>query len=233
MEHLLNVVPHCVKDMQIVRIGRGRMNFPATEVDQMLQESLNARTPLLLHAGGDRTIEIVFNAMENHPGNIDWTTKRVRLEHGDGVIRDLLPRAKKLGVVVVQNPSHFVFPELFRQRWGNEYFRFRTLLSAGVALALGSDGPLNPFLNVMFATTHPCRPEEAITRQQAIHAYTYGSAFAEFAEKEKGTISKGKFADLAVLSQDIFNIPAEKLPKTASIFTVIGGEVVYDANILR
>jgi len=108
----------------------------------------------------------------------------------------------------------------------------RSLLAAEIPVALGSDGPLNPFLNIMFATTHPDQPSEAITREQAVIAYTRTSAYAEFAEKDKGTLEPGKLADLAVLSQDIFQVATEELPKTESILTLVGGKIVYDGHIL-
>jgi predicted amidohydrolase YtcJ len=97
---------------------------------------------------------------------------------------------------------------------------------------LGSDGPINPYLNIMLAAIHPINPSEAITREQAVRAYTFGSAFAEFQEKEKGTLTVGKFADLAVLSQNIFQIPMEALPGTTSILTMINGKVVFDSKVL-
>jgi predicted amidohydrolase YtcJ len=109
----------------------------------------------------------------------------------------------------------------------------RSLIEAGIPVALGSDGPMNPFLNIMLATIHPYNPKEAITREQAVCAYTYEAAFAEFAENEKGTIAKGKLADLAVLSQDIFAAPVAELPKTNSVLTIVGGKVVYDAKVLK
>ncbi len=68
---------------------------------------------------------------------------------------------------------------------------------------------------------------------QAVRAYTFGSAFAEFAENEKGTITKGKLADLVVLSQDIFVARAPELSKTNSALTIVGGKIVYDANVLK
>lgn len=103
----------------------------------------------------------------------------------------------------------------------------RSLIEAGIPLALGSDGPINPFLGVMFATNNPVRPEEAITREQAIEAYTRGSAYAESQETEKGTLEPGKLADLAMLSQDIFTCAAGDLPNTESLMTMLGGEIVY------
>ena len=221
------------RDYADLRGWRGRLNFPESEIAAMVQESLDFRQQLLLHCVGDRTVEVVLNALESYGTKVDWRQKRVRIEHGDGLIDDLIPRARRLGVVVVQNPTHFSEPELFYRRWGGGMFPLRTLLEAGIPLALGSDGPLNPYLNLMFASIHPYNPKEVITREQAVRAYTYGSAFAEFAEGEKGTIAKGKLADLVVLSQDIFSVDAPELPKTRSVLTVVGGRVVYDAKVLK
>ena len=85
----------------------------------------------------------------------------------------------------------------------------------------------------MLAAIDPGRPREAITREQAVIAYTQGSAYAEFTEKDKGTLEPGKLADLAVLSQDIFHITLNELPKTESVLTLVGGKVVYDAKVLQ
>ena len=106
------------------------------------------------------------------------------------------------------------------------------LPAAGIPVALGSDGPLNPYLGIMLAAQHPAHPSEAITREQAVIAYTRTAAYAEFAEHDKGTLESGKLADLAVLSQDIFTVPPGDLPKTESILTVVGGKVAYDAGQL-
>src|SRR5204862_91373 len=109
----------------------------------------------------------------------------------------------------------------------------RSLLAAGVPIALGSDGPMNPYLNIMFAVTHPVNPGEALDREQAVLAYTRGSAYAEFAEREKGMLAPGMLADLAVLSQDIFTVPLGELAKTESVLTLVGGKVAYDAGVVK
>jgi predicted amidohydrolase YtcJ len=80
----------------------------------------------------------------------------------------------------------------------------------------------------MFSVTDPTHPSEAITREQAVYAYTVGSAFAEFAEQDKGMIAVGKLADIAVLSQDVFSVPVPELPKTRSVLTIVGGRVAYE-----
>jgi predicted amidohydrolase YtcJ len=82
------------------------------------------------------------------------------------------------------------------------------------------------------AVTYPGKPQEAITREQAVVAYTLTSAYAEFTEKDKGSLEPGKLADLAVLSQDIFEVRAGDLPNTVSVLTLVGGKIVYDGKVL-
>jgi len=213
----------------------GKLNFTESEIAAIVKESLDFNQQLLVHCAGDKPVEMLFNAMEGISAKSDWGQKRVRVEHGDGVIGNLIPRARRLGVIVVQNPSHFTLTKIMPSRYGLDlqFFPLRSLLEARIPVAFGSDGPLNPYLNIMFAVLHPLRPTEALTREQAVEAYTRGSAFAEFAEDEKGTISKGKLADVVVLSQDIFAVPVPDLPKTSSVLTIVGGKIVYDANVLQ
>jgi predicted amidohydrolase YtcJ len=215
---------------------RGSLLFSPASVEAMLRESIANQDPVLFHAVGDRAIDTVLTAMEALDTDGNWRSRRVRIEHGDGLLADLVPRARRLGVIIVQNPTHFD-PKLTSvvDRFGpnHQFFPLRSLLKAGIPLAIGSDGPMNPGLNIMLATIHPARPDEAITRQQAVEAYTRGSAYAEFAEGDKGTIEPGKLADLAVLSQDIFQVPLPELPRTQSVLTLVGGNVVFDAGAIR
>jgi hypothetical protein len=214
--------------------SRGQLNFPDSFVRDALRAAVARDEQSLIHCAGDRCAEAVLAAMEAEPG-IDWAARRVRLEHGDGLLADLMPRAARLGVVVVQNPTHFTLGGLLVERFGpqHRYMPLQSLLRAGVGLALGSDGPMNPFLNIQLASTHPARPEEALTREQALDAYTRGSAFAEHAEREKGTLAPGQLADLAILSQDIFEVPTDELPATTSVLTLVGGQVVHDKGLLE
>jgi predicted amidohydrolase YtcJ len=208
--------------------------FPESEMKAMLRESLENNDPLLLHVSGYGSAARMLEAMESMGGAKVWNGKRIRFEHGDGLFPDLVPRVKELGIVVVQNPVHLNSGSLLG---GGNAFKeaqpLRSLLAAGIPVALGSDGPMNPYLNIMFAVTHENRPSEAITREQAVVAYTLTSAYAEFAEKDKGSLEPGKLADLAVLSQDIFTVPLPDLPKTESVLTMVGGKTVYDAGILQ
>jgi predicted amidohydrolase YtcJ len=206
------------------------LTFPHGEIKAMLQESLKNDDQLLVHVAGYPAAAAMLDAMQTTGGKRVWAGRRLRFEHGDGLFSDLVPRAKVLGIVVVENPSHFdmgLGPHLFQRAQP-----LKSLLDAGIPLALGSDGPMNPFVNMMLACQHPNRPSEAITIEQAVIAYTLTSAYAEFAEKDKGSLEPGKLADLAVLSQDILQISLQDLPKTESVLTMVGGKVVYDAKIL-
>jgi len=213
----------------------GRLDFSTEEIRAAVEHARRDREPLMLHVVGDAAVAAALSALEAAGGPEVWRPLRPRFEHGDGLAPDLVARAAALGVTVVQNPSHFTLPEVMFARFGYEnmagFQPMKSLLAAGVPLALGSDGPPSPFLNILFAVTHPTSRREALTREQAVSAYTRGSAFAEFAEAAKGTLAPGMLADLAVLSQDIFTVEEGRLPETSSALTIIGGRVVYDAPV--
>jgi predicted amidohydrolase YtcJ len=207
------------------------LEFPKAEYQAMLQESIRNNDQLLLHISGNLSAETVLDAIDASGGNKVWDGRRLCFEHGDGIFPDQFARIKQDGIIVVQNPLHLapiVPPGVVAFEKAQP---LKSLLAAGIPLALGSDAPTNPYLDIMFATNPGNRPSEAITREQAVTAYTLTSAYAEFQEKEKGTIEPGKLADIAVLSQDIFSVPVPELPKTESIMTIVGGKIVYEAKV--
>ena len=212
----------------------GRANYTKNEIEKMCREALARHDQLLFHATGDKTVSKLLDLLEEI--KVDWKALRPRIEHGDGIDYkpEMLEKAKKLGVVIVQNPTHFAPMEGFEaKKEPKGVAAFKTLLNKNIPLAIGSDGPFNPYLNILFATTHPLRPSEAISREQAVISYTLTSAYAEMEEQNKGTLTVGKVADLAVLSQNIFKVPLQRLVQTESILTMINGKVVYDAGILK
>ncbi|TDK19430.1 hypothetical protein E2F46_16815 [Luteimonas aestuarii] len=211
----------------------GRLNFDQAQIEALLREILARDDHVLLHVGGDVAAITIMDAMEAIAPPAQWHGRRLRFEHGDGLAPDLLARATSFGIVVVQNPSHFAVPDghpwmsLARER---EFSPLSDLVDAGLPLAFGSDGPPNPWLNLMFAIAPATRPDQALTREQALRAYTGGSAYAEFTEHEKGKLAPGYLADFAVLSQDVLDeaaVPLQALPGTTSLLTVIGGEIAW------
>ena len=212
---------------------RGRMNYSLEEIDTMVRDAAATGRQLLVHVAGDAAAAAVLAAMKKYDDD-KWPSRRVRLEHATGLANDLLPEARRLGVVVVENPSHFMIPGVMAARFGAQrslqFSRARTFYDGRIPFALGSDGPLNPYLNIMFAGIHPGNPNETLSVEQALLAYTRGSAYAEFQANMKGAIAPGMLADLAVLSQDIFAVPPDQLPQTSSVMTIIGGQVVWEAG---
>jgi hypothetical protein len=211
-----------------------QLTFPKAQLAGMLRETLQDQDQLMVHVSSYLPAAAMVDAMQSAGGKQVWAKRRLRFEHGDGLTPDLVPRVKELEIVVVQNPSHLTVenlnPALHSIFENLKVQPLRSLLDAGIPVAFGSDGPTNPYLNIMFATLDPNRPSEAITREQAVIAYTLTSAYAEFAEKDKGSLEPGKLADLAVLSQDIFTVDASDLPKTESLLTMVGGKIVYDGK---
>ena len=209
------------------------LTFSEKEIAAMLQESLKNDDQLIVHVSGYVSAKAILDVMDASGGTAVWGKRRVRFEHGDGIFADLAPRVKAYGIVVVQNPSHLMAVLTPDGNVFAEAQPLKSLIEVGIPVALGSDGPTNPFLNIMFASLHTSRRSEAITREQAVVAYTLTSAYAEFAEKDKGSITAGKLADLAVLSQDIFTVPVPEMPKTESVLTMVGGKTVYDSGALK
>jgi predicted amidohydrolase YtcJ len=218
--------------------GHLQMSLPIKELDAMLRETIRTDDQLIVHVTGYAASAAMLDAMLKAGGERVWAARRVRFEHGDALFPDLIPRVKQLGIVVVEQGTHLdmtgIAPEVMPRIRAEKSQPMRSLLAAGIPLVLSSDqdGQSNPFLEIMLATKHPNHPSEAISREQAVIAYTRTAAYAEFAEKEKGSLAPGKLADLAVLSQDIFTVPSDDLPKTVSVMTIVGGKMIYDAHLL-
>jgi predicted amidohydrolase YtcJ len=214
----------------------GRFYLGFDEVDRLIAQTFRSGEQLLFHTSGDRAADNLFLALFDLNGNRSLRPLRPRLEHGDLIAPYQLKRISGLGIVVVHNPTHS--NSVVPARVGPEFQRIqplRSLLNAGIPIAFGSDGPgagpLNPFLNLQAAVAHPANPYEALTREEAVIAYTAGSAYAEMAEKQKGTLAPGMLADVAVLSQDIFTISLQQFPDVRSVLTMVGGRIVYQSEM--
>ena len=208
----------------------GRSNFSDAQLREILQLALARPSQLALHVVGDAQTDRLLDMMEQLAPAPVWRSKRVRIEHGDGIGHDAFERVAALGLVVIQNPTHLAIPPIAGKVMHEHDIVLKSFGNAGIPLALGSDGgpsEQNPFLNMMLAVLVPNAPTEALTREQALTTYTAGGAYAEGEEKRKGRLAPGFAADLAVLSQDVLTIPTPQLPATTSLLTVVDGEVIF------
>lgn len=211
----------------------GRMNYSEKEIKEMCLDAIKRKDQLIFHLVGGGTIKTVLSVMEKI--KVDWKPLRPRFEHCDDadISEDFLPRIKKLGIIIVQNPTHLAVFDGIPPKGGlKKGLALKSIIANGIPLAIGSDGATNPFLNLMLATTHPLRPSEALTLENALIAYTKTSAFAEFEETRKGTLTVGKLADLSILSQDIFKATPPDLLKTVSLLTMVNGKIVYNSGVI-
>ncbi len=195
----------------------GTLDFPIDTIKQILKEALTSNRQLMMHVVGDSATKIVLSLMKQMATNKVWKAKRVRIEHGTGVLTDeVINEVNDMGIIIVHTPQYGMRSPL--QKW----------LSTGIHIAIGPDDLINPYVNILMMTSQQVHPTENLTREQAVIAYTRGSAYAEFAEKTKGMLKKGMLADLAVLSQDIFTIAPQQLPITRSVMTIIDGKIKYE-----
>ena len=153
----------------------GRRNFELADISSFLKRALDRREQPIFHAVGDQAIDDVLTALESSGGEA-WQPLRPRIEHGDMLEPAHFERAKRLGVTIVQNPSHFMLPAVMAPRLGARTARLtmmKSMIAADVPVALGSDGPINPYLNVMFASinaNNPAAGDDARAGGQRLHA---------------------------------------------------------------
>jgi predicted amidohydrolase YtcJ len=220
-----------------------------------LPESLYARTSgadkaglqVMVHAIGDRAIRIQLDnyaRVEKENGPKD---RRFRIEHAQHIAPSDIPRFGTLGVIASMQPYH----EMDDGRWaepilGHERskttYAFKSILDAGARLAFGSDwsvAPPTPIEGIYGAVTretldgkHPGGwiPEQKITVEDALRAYTSGSAYASFEENIKGTLEPNKLADFVLIDRDLTRIPPAQIRDAHVMMTVVGGRVVYSRD---
>lgn len=217
---------------------------PPEKFQERMQKADAAGLQLCIHAIGDQAISMVldqFAAIIAANGERD---RRFRIEHSQHVAPKDIPRYASLHVIASMQPYHAIDDGRWAEkRIGPERIKttyaFRTFLDKGVRLAFGTDwtvAPLNPMLGLYAAVTRRTLdgknpngwvPEQKITLKESIEAYTMGSAYAEFQETQKGSVTRGKLADLVILSDDILAIDPLKLPDVKVVTTITGGKVVY------
>lgn len=227
--------------------NRGLLSDEMQDLNAMRQRMIKADAAglqLCIHAIGDRGISTILDLFQDVVKANGERDRRFRIEHSQHMAAKDFERYAKLGVIASMQPYHAIDDGRFAEkRIGHDRssrtYAFRTFLDNGVRLAFGTDwfvAPLNPLEGVYAAVTratldgkHPDGwfPEQKLKVAEAVEAYTMGSAYAEFQDKEKGSITPGKLADMIVLSDDIFTIKKEAIKDVKVEKTIVGGKVVY------
>ncbi len=222
---------------------------PTAKMEAAVDGADKAGIQVCVHAIGSRAVAEMLDIFARAGGS-DPASHRFRIEHAQHVRPADFERFGKLGVIASMQPYHAIDDGRWvEKRIGYERalssYAWRSMLKAGAALAFGTDwpvAPLDPLLGVYAAVAretldgkHPGGwfPEQSLSVDEALRAYTQGSAYAAFQEKEKGTLAPGKLADIIVLSQNLFTISPAEIPHQVKgakvVMTFVGGTLVYQA----
>jgi predicted amidohydrolase YtcJ len=229
----------------------GELNWSPEKLNPFVEALDREKFQIHIHAIGDRGIRVALDALEaaqKKNGVRDW---RPLMAHIELIDPQDVPRFAKLNVIPNFQPlwayedeyiKDLTVPQLGkeRSRW---LYPIKSVETKGARLAMGSDWPVssvNPLDGIEVAVRRsdfneskddPFIPEERISLESALAAYTLGSAYANFREKEVGSIEKGKLADLIVLSQNLFEIPAHQINDTKVLLTLFEGKEVYRGQL--
>jgi hypothetical protein len=232
----------------------GLPQYDQAKLNQMAKDRALAGFQLGFHAIGDKGVQMALDAFAEAEGAAHASgikaqdgsaNYRLRVEHAQVTNLAEVARFRELKVIASMQPSHV----LTDMRWAESRlgsarathsYAWSEFLNHGVALAFGTDypvEPVNPFRGIYAAVTRKSEdgkqeyyPAQKLTIEQAIAAYTTGSAFAEFEEKQKGTLAPGMLSDFVVLDRDLTAIPPEKILDTHVLRTVVGGKTVYQSE---
>ena len=170
---------------------------------------------------------------------------RPRIEHLQCVSPQDVPRLKTLGIIASMQPSHATSDMYWAEdrvgpERGKGLYAWRWVLDSGVIIAAGSDFPVDPekpLIGLHSAVTRQdlknwpaggWHPDQKMSFEEALRAYTRGAAYAAYEEDHKGRIAPGYWADLTVIGKDLREIPPEEIPNAGIDFTIVGGSVVYE-----
>ncbi|MGH9545291.1 MAG: amidohydrolase [Terriglobales bacterium] len=219
---------------------------PISLMRERMMKADAAGLQICTHAIGDQAISIILDLYSEIVKAHGESDRRFRIEHAQHMAAKDFDRFAQLHVIASVQPYHAIDDGRWAEgRIGHDRasrtYAFRTFLNHGVRLAFGTDwdvAPLNPMLGLYAAVTRATLdgknpngwfPEQKLTVAEAVEAYTMGSAYAEFQEKEKGSITAGKLADMVLLSDDIFTIDPTRIRDVKVLTTWVGGKIVWSA----
>jgi predicted amidohydrolase YtcJ len=219
--------------------------YPEGAMLKRVSEADRAGLQILIHAIGDRANDMILDIYEQVERENGKRDRRFRIEHAQHLRAQDIPRFARDGVIASMQPYHAIDDGRWAEkRIGKERakttYAFRSLIDSGATMAFGTDwtvAPLNPLLTIYAAVTRRTLdgknpkgwvPEQKISIEETVRAYTSGSAYAEFQENVKGTITVGKLADLVLLSGDIFKIDPKEIENVKVVLTIVDGRIVFE-----
>jgi predicted amidohydrolase YtcJ len=219
--------------------------FPDGVMEERIRQAEENGHQVAVHAIGDRANNMLLDIYEKVIANSGNRDRRWRVEHAQHLLSEDIERFGKVGIFASVQPYHAIddgrwaAKKIGRERTRFTY-AFKSLLDNGALLVFGSDwtvAPMDPLIGIYAAVSRRTldgknpggwHPEQKITLEEAIKGYTINGAYAEFSEQMKGTIEKGKMADMVVLDTDLFEASVEDILKTRVVMTIVGGRVVYE-----
>lgn len=217
------------------------------EMNERVLKAMRKGFQVNIHAIGDRGNREVLNAFENAYKELGTDDYRSRIEHAQIVSLEDIPRFKELDIIASMQPTHATSDmNMAEDRVGPQRIKgsyaWRTFINQGTLVAGGSDFPIespNPFYGLYSAVTRQdhegnppggWHPEEAMTREEALRAFTINAAYARFAENTLGSLEKGKWADFIITDRDYFEVPDIEIWQIKVLETWVGGKKVFDAG---
>ena len=220
----------------------GLLVNPPEKMYEWISGADKAGLQVMVHAIGDRAIGMLLDIYDRVQKEDGARDRRFRVEHTQHLRTSDIPRFAQLGVIASMQPYHAIDDG----RWAEKFigkriattYAFRSLLDADARLAFGSDwsvAPATPLEGIYAAVTRRTLddrnpggwvPEQKISVEEALRAYTVGGAYASFDESRKGTLAAGKLADLVMIDSNLFEIPPERIRDAKVLATVVGGKVV-------
>ncbi len=218
--------------------------FPEGIMENRIMKADKAGLQVAIHAIGDKANHIILDIFEKAISENPKRERRWRVEHAQHLLPEDMDRMGKLHIIASVQPYHAIDDGRWAEKKiGKERCRttyaFKSLKEKGVILACGSDwtvAPLEPLTGIYAAVTRRTLdgknpkgwfPEQKISLEEAIKGYTLNGAYAEFSENEKGSIEKGKLADLVKLDQNLFKIPPERMREVQVKMTILNGKIIY------
>jgi len=221
---------------------KGLNTLPIEELKKIASFAWDHHLQLCVHAIGDRANRETINVFADQIVGDSTRDHRWRVEHAQHVDPAEIPRFARWHILASMQGIHctsdapFVVKRLGEERSRDGAYVWRSFKNAGVLVNNGTDVPveeIDPFACLYASVTRRVKdgstfhPEQVMTRDEAIYSYTMANAIAAFQEQDKGSITKGKLADIIILSEDISTCPAENIRNTKVLMTIIGGKIEY------